>query len=422
GWYTGVGGISYTGSFTWGDDTPAFVFCDRLGPNLPKMVAECCAHESGHALGLSHQSSYSSTCTLVATYNAGSGTGQTGWAPVMGNSYYKNSSGWNNGPTPSGCTSKEDNLLIISTSNGFTYRPDDFSDDPAVNPGIINISNQTFSISGLISTNTDKDAFKFILPQNGKLHINAIPYSATGNLDGASLDVKITLLNSSFQTIGIYDPPTILDAIIDTSLNAGNYFVVLQGTGNANASTYGSLGSYTISGTFVSNAALPIKDVALTGKADRGQHNLNWNIISDEPIRTLTIETSTDGTSFKTLTAVATSAKSFTYTPAENADIFYRLKVISIIDETAFSNVVKLKSNSSTEKTFKISTIVHNDIMVNASENYEYMLADISGRIIAKGNNSAGINRINISNAPDGIYVMQIISNNQRKTERIIKQ
>ncbi|MDQ6757687.1 MAG: hypothetical protein M3004_12210, partial [Bacteroidota bacterium] len=42
GWYTGVGGISYTGSFTWGDDTPAFVFCDRLGPNLPKMVAECC--------------------------------------------------------------------------------------------------------------------------------------------------------------------------------------------------------------------------------------------------------------------------------------------------------------------------------------------------------------------------------------------
>src|SRR5665647_1224350 len=43
GWYTGVGGVSYTGSFTWGDDTPAFVFCDRLGPNNTKMVAECCS-------------------------------------------------------------------------------------------------------------------------------------------------------------------------------------------------------------------------------------------------------------------------------------------------------------------------------------------------------------------------------------------
>ena len=32
-WKPGVGGISYVGSFTWGDDTPGFVFTDRLGPN-----------------------------------------------------------------------------------------------------------------------------------------------------------------------------------------------------------------------------------------------------------------------------------------------------------------------------------------------------------------------------------------------------
>src|SRR5487761_2071249 len=41
-WYMGVGGVAYTGSFTWGDDTPAFVFPNRLGPDNPKMVAECC--------------------------------------------------------------------------------------------------------------------------------------------------------------------------------------------------------------------------------------------------------------------------------------------------------------------------------------------------------------------------------------------
>jgi hypothetical protein len=29
-WYPNVGGISYTGSFIWGDDTPGFVFPDRL--------------------------------------------------------------------------------------------------------------------------------------------------------------------------------------------------------------------------------------------------------------------------------------------------------------------------------------------------------------------------------------------------------
>ena len=30
-WFTGVGGIAYVGSFNWGDDTPCFVFSDRLG-------------------------------------------------------------------------------------------------------------------------------------------------------------------------------------------------------------------------------------------------------------------------------------------------------------------------------------------------------------------------------------------------------
>src|SRR5665647_253405 len=126
GWYTGVGGVSYTGSFTWGDDTPGFVFPDRLA-NSPKMIGECCTHESGHTVGLSHQSTYSNTCTLVATYNLGTGTGEIGWAPVMGNSYYKNLTGWNNGPTPSGCNAAQDNLSIITTQNGFAYRADDYS-------------------------------------------------------------------------------------------------------------------------------------------------------------------------------------------------------------------------------------------------------------------------------------------------------
>lgn len=117
-WKPGVGGIAYIGSFTWGDDTPAFVFSDRLGPNSPKYIAECCTHESGHTLGLSHQSTYDNSCNLVETYNTGTGSGETGWAPVMGNSYYKNMTGWNDGPTPYGCASVQDNLTTITSLNG----------------------------------------------------------------------------------------------------------------------------------------------------------------------------------------------------------------------------------------------------------------------------------------------------------------
>ena len=110
GWYTGVSGVSYTGSLTWGDNTPCFVFIDRLGFNT-HMVAEICSHELGHTVGLSHQSSYSSTCVFTAAYNAGDGTN----APLMGNSLYATNGGsWWIGPTPAGCTAYQDDDKILT--------------------------------------------------------------------------------------------------------------------------------------------------------------------------------------------------------------------------------------------------------------------------------------------------------------------
>ncbi len=48
-------------------------------------------------------------------------------------------------------------------------------------------------------------------------------------------------------------------------------------------------------------------------------------------------------------------------------------------------------------------------------------LADMSGRILKTGSADAGITNININNSPNGIYIMQIICNNQRTTQRIVK-
>ena len=59
---------------------------------------------------------------------------------------------------------------------------------------------------------------------------------------------------------------------------------------------------------------------------------------------------------------------------------------------------------------------------INSIENYEYRLSDLSGRIVKGGKGKAGTNTININNNPNGIYLIQIISKNQRTTERIVKQ
>lgn len=419
GWYQGVGGVSYTGSFIWGDDTPGFVFPDRLGYNA-KLIAECCTHESGHTVGLSHQAKYSGTCTLVSTYNEGTGLGETSWAPVMGNSYYRNLSGWNNGPTPSGCTADQDNLSIITTRNGFTYRKDDHSDDPNTNPTLI-AAGPLFSADGIVTTNTDKDAFKINLPKDGVLQVDAAPYSVGANNEGADLDIQLTLLNSDKKIVKVYNPLDKLNVTVDTTLMAGDYYLVVNGTGNENTTNYGSLGSYRIAGVFSPLTTAAVSQVLLSGESDKNKHDLNWNIISDQPIKSLSIESSSDGSIFTTLTNTSTVDKSFSYVPLILGNIFYRLKITSINGQVTYSNIVSLKASENVGKLFSITSLVNSEIKVNAEQNYQYQLADMSGRIIKSGNADAGLTTINMNNSPNGIYIMQIICNSQRTTQRIVK-
>ncbi len=417
GWRSGVGGIAYIGSFTWGDDTPAFVFSDRLGPNNAKYIAECCSHESGHTVGLSHQSSYDGNCNLVETYNTGTGLGETGWAPVMGNSYYKNMTGWNDGPTPYGCANVQDNLTIITSANGFGYRTDDYSetmDTNTFNPG-----NESFSANGIISNSTDKDAFKFTLSQNAPFHFDATPFSLGANNAGANLDIKVTIYNESLQLIQTYDPVTSMSVTIDTNLLAGTYYFVVDGSGNNNTSNYGSLGSYSVTGF---KGALPIRDVRLSGRVNKNKHQLSWTIVADEPIKTQIVESSADGVIYKPLSSETIAARSTTFDAIAQPVTYYRLRVTSIVEQTVYSNVIALTNNEKEEKIFTVSTFINNQIAVTSLENYQYRITDVNGRLIASGRGNKGFNSIEMSRQSAGLYILQFLYNHQLHTERIIKQ
>ncbi len=82
----GCGGFAYVGVFDYVGDQykPAFVFnASEVG------AAEAVTHELGHNLGLSHDGVINGT-----SYYTGQGTGATGWAPIMGVSYYKKLVQW----------------------------------------------------------------------------------------------------------------------------------------------------------------------------------------------------------------------------------------------------------------------------------------------------------------------------------------
>ncbi len=326
--------------------------------------------------------------------------------------------GWENGPTPYDCAEKQDNLSIITSQNGFTYREDDYSE--ILNSKTFPINAGNINLSGVITTPFDKDAFKIVIPQRNSLHINAKPFSVGAAESGANLDIKLILYNSAMQSIRTYDPTDKMGAAIDTILNSGTYFLVVSGTGNKNTTEYGSLGSYTITGN--TGSLLPIHEVKLNGKIIDSKHDFNWEIISNDPIKSITIETSTDGVDFKTITTLTASFDKFLFEPFQHKIHYYRLKVISVYGQIVYSNIVILKNGNETKNIFTVSNLVKTDIIINASEKYQYILSDMNARIISAGVGMPGINRINIGNKPDGMYILKLLADKQQQTIRIVKQ
>jgi hypothetical protein len=93
-----------------------------------------------------------------------------------------------------------------------------------------------------------------------------------------------------------------------------------------------------------------------------------------------------------------------------------------LLNKTVYSNTISINGVNNSGAVFTASTFIRNEITVNAAENYQFLLCDIRGNAIARGNGRAGFNKVDMSRLPGGIYVLQLLSNNRRQTERIIKQ
>jgi len=134
------------------------------------------------------------------------------------------------------------------------------------------------------------------------------------------------------------------------------------------------------------------------------------------------VESSIDGTNFKTINSLNGSSTNFIYAPFQQTDLYYRIKVTSTQNQIVYSNTILLKGAGNSEKMFAVSTFIQTAITVNASANFQYLVSDISGNMISRGTGQAGFNKVDMSRMPAGMYVLQLLNNNQKQTERIIKQ
>ena len=230
---SGAGGVAYVRSFAWDDDTPCWVFMPS-----PKAGGEAASHEIGHTVGLSHDGRNNP----AEGYFRGHGD----WAPIMGVGYYKPITQWSRGEYNS-ANNREDDLAIMS--NYVPYRNDDHRNgfQGATTMGISG-NGQVDQKTGVIERTGDQDFFRFTCGTGDvQLEINTV--GRYGNLD-----VLVRLYEGkSGNQIGTFNGNG-LNTRLNAYLDAGEYFIGVDGTGAGNPATdgysdYASLGSFRISGT-----------------------------------------------------------------------------------------------------------------------------------------------------------------------------
>ena len=251
----GAGGVAFIGGFGWNYnggavDIPCFVLQQGMGTGA-KVNADACIHEVGHTLGLNHDGLFPANDPNHVEYYSGQGTGKVAWAPHMGVGYYVPLVQWSKGEYAN-ASNLQDDLAVITSQNGFGYRPDDFASTQSAAkniPGTPSGTSLSVNVSGVIETTGDSDWFKIVCGSG------AIKLDAVGGPANTMLDIQLSLYSSSGVLVVAANPADDVIASINQTVGGGTYYAKIEGVGLGDPLTtgytrYSSLGQYTITGSF----------------------------------------------------------------------------------------------------------------------------------------------------------------------------
>jgi Calx-beta domain len=268
----GCGGFAFLNSFTDPVDTPTFVF--NLGDGS---LGETFSHEVGHMVSLVHDGT---NVGGLAYYRGHGGTATTGWGAIMGAPFDQNVTHWDRGEYFD-ANNQEDDLLNITTLNGFSYRNDDGGNTRGT-ARTLDVSNSTsLQAFGFIERNTDIDYYVFETG-TGNISIDVSTLGVRPNLDA-----WMGIYNATGTLVAQSNPTNSLSASISNlAVSAGTYYLRVEGVGShdtyqastdtlvrpaapvpwsvsppAGYSDYGSIGQYAIHGTIVSPSTNTIQIV-----------------------------------------------------------------------------------------------------------------------------------------------------------------
>jgi len=252
-----AGGVAYVGSFAeagtadFTNNIPCWVFIDR---NVDS-CAEAISHELGHTLGLSHDGR-DFPGGRHQEYYPGQGRGKTGWAPIMGVSYYKRLSQWSKGEYKFPSNIEDDIAIISGATNGFGFVPDEAGNTTGTAANL-NRAGPIVDQRAVIRNASDLDVFRFVT-SGGRAAIRAV-----GEGHESNADLLLELLDSGGNVIKDSNRRNSLSGQFLKNLASGTYYLRVRGVGKGNPlrtgySEYGSIGAYKVVGKINGLSAVPL--------------------------------------------------------------------------------------------------------------------------------------------------------------------
>ena len=243
-WAPPAGGWGAGDGFSTSSANTNYVFSELFF--TPHSIASASTHESGHTLGLRHQSTYNASGTLLQEYNPG----DANLAPLMGVGYGAIRDTWWLGPNSVSATTIQDDLAQLTRAQNQTvqYRADDHGNSTA-SASAITVSSANVSASGIIERNNDRDFFQFTTDDGPisftveGLNLRRV-YSNNSLTFGTNLDAVLRVYDSSGTLVAQSNPTNSLFATVTANVTAGIYYAEVTHTGQ-----YGAIGQYNLTGT-----------------------------------------------------------------------------------------------------------------------------------------------------------------------------
>ncbi|HEX9998479.1 MAG TPA: hypothetical protein VGB45_15175, partial [Abditibacterium sp.] len=290
----GTGGGAYltsfrnagTGFFT--SDIPCWVFNGGVIG-----ISETISHELGHTFGLNHDGRNLADGSKEEYFAGHGDSSTTGWAPIMGSSFSKPVAQWSKGEYALANNVEDDVAIIGGRENGIGFAADE--DGNSTGRAKVLSLNGTINQNGVLSEASDVDFYSFST-LGGRFEV-----TATGAAPSPNLDIALELRSASGNVVASDNAAGELSAGISAVLEAGKYFLKVEGVGDGDVtgtgySDYGSIGAYSLAGSFLSAPSLVVTSSTVLEGDSQATANFTFSL-SYAPTEAVSVDYATaDGT------------------------------------------------------------------------------------------------------------------------------